>query len=97
MIRRPPRSTLFPYTTLFRSGSNPWLFLGLLDLGVENYGSWSRDPAILSHAPEVHNHEDRSNDGNANAVPDVRTQERVSIHNRAAEQPETHVVVRCHV
>src|ERR1035438_147916 len=23
MIRRPPRSTLFPYTTLFRSGSNP--------------------------------------------------------------------------
>src|SRR5258707_11262003 len=30
MIRRPPRSTLFPYTTLFRSGSfldtpNAWL------------------------------------------------------------------------
>src|SRR2546422_6738947 len=24
MIRRPPRSTLFPYTTLFRSGGNPW-------------------------------------------------------------------------
>src|SRR5256885_11168131 len=26
MIRRPPRSTLFPYTTLFRSGvkSGPW-------------------------------------------------------------------------
>src|SRR2546426_4855298 len=23
MIRRPPRSTLFPYTTLFRSGSCP--------------------------------------------------------------------------
>jgi len=23
MIRRPPRSTLFPYTTLFRSISNP--------------------------------------------------------------------------
>src|SRR5260370_15777809 len=23
MIRRPPRSTLFPYTTLFRSGPNP--------------------------------------------------------------------------
>src|SRR2546430_5352567 len=23
MIRRPPRSTLFPYTTLFRSYSNP--------------------------------------------------------------------------
>src|SRR3712207_7605378 len=23
MIRRPPRSTLFPYTTLFRSGGSP--------------------------------------------------------------------------
>src|SRR5258705_4784435 len=26
MIRRPPRSTLFPYTTLFRSGSGPSIF-----------------------------------------------------------------------
>src|SRR2546426_1808526 len=25
MIRRPPRSTLFPYTTLFRSGSMPMI------------------------------------------------------------------------
>src|SRR3712207_8281664 len=24
MIRRPPRSTLFPYTTLFRSWKPPW-------------------------------------------------------------------------
>src|SRR3712207_8836931 len=24
MIRRPPRSTLFPYTTLFRSNFPPW-------------------------------------------------------------------------
>src|SRR2546427_2090867 len=24
MIRRPPRSTLFPYTTLFRSGTSRW-------------------------------------------------------------------------
>src|SRR2546427_12033025 len=24
MIRRPPRSTLFPYTTLFRSGGGAW-------------------------------------------------------------------------
>src|SRR5260221_4775312 len=27
MIRRPPRSTLFPYTTLFRSRDRVWLFL----------------------------------------------------------------------
>src|SRR3712207_8823460 len=28
MIRRPPRSTLFPYTTLFRSGMLPLLGMG---------------------------------------------------------------------
>src|SRR5260370_38889684 len=32
MIRRPPRSTLFPYTTLFRS-LLPWMFLLLLGNG----------------------------------------------------------------
>src|SRR3712207_6981877 len=30
MIRRPPRSTLFPYTTLFRSGEQPVPELGVL-------------------------------------------------------------------
>src|SRR2546422_7464116 len=30
MIRRPPRSTLFPYTTLFRSGLAPEQLLELL-------------------------------------------------------------------
>src|SRR2546428_7505237 len=29
MIRRPPRSTLFPYTTLFRSSRNPIGFLAV--------------------------------------------------------------------
>src|SRR2546426_6182833 len=32
MIRRPPRSTLFPYTTLFRSLKLPWLGEQLRDL-----------------------------------------------------------------
>src|SRR2546430_11490571 len=27
MIRRPPRSTLFPYTTLFRSQYKPWTWI----------------------------------------------------------------------
>src|SRR3712207_7278370 len=39
MIRRPPRSTLFPYTTLFRSGFN--LFLedvpGMRKAGTANW------------------------------------------------------------
>src|SRR3712207_7469476 len=31
MIRRPPRSTLFPYTTLFRSADEPKAWKDLLD------------------------------------------------------------------
>src|SRR2546430_10708238 len=34
MIRRPPRSTLFPYTTLFRSLSAAWLVRALNAPGV---------------------------------------------------------------
>src|SRR2546429_1812211 len=38
MIRRPPRSTLFPYTTLFRSKGSVarlgWLSCLLFDLGI---------------------------------------------------------------
>src|SRR5258707_1452823 len=30
MIRRPPRSTLFPYTTLFRSRANPTLAVNIV-------------------------------------------------------------------
>src|SRR3712207_7971804 len=33
MIRRPPRSTLFPYTTLFRSASYPFWSLDSADIG----------------------------------------------------------------
>src|SRR2546426_5695314 len=40
MIRRPPRSTLFPYTTLFRSRVKPDL----------KSGRWSRQ----RHAPTLH-------------------------------------------
>src|SRR3712207_7653051 len=38
MIRRPPRSTLFPYTTLFRSPRAPELARG-----IASY-AWQRDP-----------------------------------------------------
>src|SRR5258708_27987426 len=33
MIRRPPRSTLFPYTTLFRSGQNPTTYMNAVSPG----------------------------------------------------------------
>src|SRR2546425_1910684 len=43
MIRRPPRSTLFPYTTLFRSEGVEWSVLsgivgGELHISVRNVG-----------------------------------------------------------
>src|SRR2546429_8123564 len=34
MIRRPPRSTLFPYTTLFRSVVPPWNFPSAIMAGL---------------------------------------------------------------
>src|SRR3712207_6528702 len=45
MIRRPPRSTLFPYTTLFRSGSPTIQSFHLEEHGLE----WTHAPAVLGH------------------------------------------------
>src|SRR3712207_8247037 len=39
MIRRPPRSTLFPYTTLFRS-----------NLEGEEFGEWRLGPVLAASA-----------------------------------------------
>src|SRR5260370_24371426 len=38
MIRRPPRSTLFPYTTLFRSNRRP-LWMGLASWHGESFSA----------------------------------------------------------
>src|SRR3712207_6908137 len=42
MIRRPPRSTLFPYTTLFRSGGVDELD-GIFDRAFGITGTWMQD------------------------------------------------------
>src|SRR2546428_2474979 len=50
MIRRPPRSTLFPYTTLFRSGLAIRIERGLIELDV---GAWTgRSLKRVSRRPE---------------------------------------------
>src|SRR5256885_5175417 len=36
MIRRPPRSTLFPYTTLFRSSGSLTVYIGNGGLAIDN-------------------------------------------------------------
>src|SRR5437773_8984285 len=63
MIRRPPRSTLFPYTTLFRSAASS---LGRADSSMEASSAW---PAALNsrssfsgrseeHTSELQSHHD---------------------------------------
>src|SRR3712207_8063988 len=47
MIRRPPRSTLFPYTTLFRSGP------ALGEPAVGDLGRLGRAPLALADALDV--------------------------------------------
>src|SRR3712207_6953217 len=51
MIRRPPRSTLFPYTTLFRSATSKFGFpVGQAPSGSAVKG-WPRCPSHLIPAP----------------------------------------------
>src|SRR5260370_3212318 len=47
MIRRPPRSTLFPYTTLFRSRLTA---LGVVQSGLAGLRPWTR--ALLARSEE---------------------------------------------
>src|SRR2546423_3449965 len=46
MIRRPPRSTLFPYTTLFRSCREPHLWSLEFEVSLE-LGAWSLELPVL--------------------------------------------------
>src|SRR5688572_1826080 len=46
MIRRPPRSTLFPYTTLFRSVAVPFLHVGVAELADEFEAAAAREAVI---------------------------------------------------
>src|SRR2546421_1825642 len=53
MIRRPPRSTLFPYTTLFRSNHDrPGTRVHLLALEISGDDRQVLDPAVGAAADE---------------------------------------------
>src|SRR5260221_7580323 len=58
MIRRPPRSTLFPYTTLFRSLKR---FLGDFEV-VDPVQNWLMDLCVVErseeHTSELQSHSD---------------------------------------
>src|SRR2546428_7649037 len=49
MIRRPPRSTLFPYTTLFRSANRGHFEMGVADMAQAEaeYPGWLK--RLLTH------------------------------------------------
>src|SRR5688572_32437334 len=58
MIRRPPRSTLFPYTTLFRSRNTKWV--QPKTLGCNSQGSGTCSLAGQSKSPrKMNSHLDR--------------------------------------
>src|SRR5450759_5701417 len=65
----------------------------LLDFGFEHDRRRARDAAIFSYPPEVHDHQYGSDDRNADAMPDVGTQKRVRVHDRAAQQSEANIIV----
>src|SRR3712207_7706662 len=54
MIRRPPRSTLFPYTTLFRSDRAP-VFARWQALMLEHVGRRAADPLFVRMAEALQN------------------------------------------
>src|SRR5258708_31186655 len=62
MIRRPPRSTLFPYTTLFRSAMNRHtVFVGAYAAGARGQGYHRAvDPILARAQPICPRIEDRS-------------------------------------
>src|SRR3990167_850252 len=51
MIRRPPRSTLFPYTTLFRSPLVTLYNPGYPGGGANRYGALNHHYLMLPHVP----------------------------------------------
>src|SRR3712207_7445901 len=58
MIRRPPRSTLFPYTTLFRSdelnGQMPFVQIKGTILSFEEFTTSPRKKRIVAHFSDGH-------------------------------------------
>src|SRR3712207_8970104 len=87
MIRRPPRSTLFPYTTLFRSGAD-----GRPARRGDAAGG-ELPPALLADpvgAPRGGEHRADVDPGEARAVEGVQEVGAHDAHRRAAGRSEEH-------
>src|SRR3712207_9002911 len=69
MIRRPPRSTLFPYTTLFRSSSSV----------IREY-TWHLHSVVLGHGAVDHAHDAVATAADAEVVRDDEERQRSEEH-----------------
>src|SRR5438270_8270887 len=83
------------YVNLFARGflSSAW-FIGF---SFEHHWSRSGNSSVFSHSPKVHDHEYRGDDGDSDAVPDVGAEQGICIHDRAAQQSKSDIVIRRHV
>src|ERR671925_132836 len=54
--------------------------LGLLHFRLQHDWRGAGDAAVLANTPEVHDHQHRRHDRNADAVPDVRTKQGIGIY-----------------
>src|SRR3712207_6899367 len=88
MIRRPPRSTLFPYTTLFRSpGHDPEGVGGLVRAG---------DGEVVAVALEEGRHQDGAVDpGRLHLAPQGGAVDRLRSEEHTSELQSRQYLVRC--
>src|SRR5256884_490955 len=71
MIRRPPRSTLFPYTTLFRSGTSDAQIVPFGGTTAQHFFGGTPANPVLSTSRFV--------DGSATGVGDIATRVKVNL------------------
>src|SRR5437588_11286184 len=88
--------TLSGVETICQSCCQSILVPLLVRFAGQNHLRWPGDTAVFPDSPEMHDHEDAGNDGNRDAMPDVGAQQRIRVHDRAAQQSEADVVVRRH-
>src|SRR3712207_8407897 len=85
MIRRPPRSTLFPYTTLFRS---------LLHRAQEAGGVGAVDDPVVVGQRQVDHRPDRDNLAEVGVLDDDRTLDHRSEEHTSELQSRQYLVCR---
>src|SRR3712207_9072108 len=82
MIRRPPRSTLFPYTTLFRSQASG------LGLGPGAPEPTRLSPKVVTHIEEAHQDSVESTRGGLAVDTEMMVRDGIILLEQMAENPE---------